>query len=61
MTIIEKKPIPYYESKCPECGSVFRYKKSEVSLAHVDCPVCGISIWASMFPIKTDGGQDDGV
>ena len=47
MEIIKKNPIPLYESICPECGSVFRYKACEVSLLHITCPVCGSSIWAN--------------
>ena len=47
MEIIKKNPIPLYESICPECGSVFRYKACEVSLLHITCPVCGSSVWAN--------------
>ena len=46
MEIIKKNPIPLYESICPECGSVFRYKACEVSLLHITCPVCGSSVSA---------------
>lgn len=35
MTIVEKKPVPIYESTCPECKSVFRYKKADVSLGFI--------------------------
>lgn len=61
MTIVEKKPVPVYESTCPECKSVFRYKKSEVSWSHITCPVCGISMWASMVQIQAEmgGGEAD--
>ena len=55
MTIVEKKPVPIYESTCPECGSVFRYKAAEVSWMHINCPVCGVSVWASQVPIGEDG------
>ena len=47
MEIIKKNPVPLYESICPECGSVFRYKACEVSLLHITCPVCGSSVWAN--------------
>ena len=47
MIVIDKKPIPIYESKCHECGSVFRYKKAEVGWGcYITCPVCGVSVWA---------------
>lgn len=46
MEIVEKKPVPIYESTCQECKSVLRYKASEVSLLHITCPVCGSSVWA---------------
>ncbi len=60
MKIVEKKPVPIYESTCPECQSVFRYKKAEVSWPHITCPVCGVSMWAKTIPVETDGGKDDG-
>ena len=47
MTIIKKKPVPVYQSECEECGSVFRYRKSEVRNMHITCPVCGETMWAS--------------
>ena len=59
MKIVEKKPVPIYESTCPECKSVFRYKKVEVSWLHITCPVCGVSMWADTIPVEMDGGQDD--
>ena len=58
MTIVEKKPVPIYESVCPECKSVFRYKAAEVSWMHISCPVCGVSVWASQFPVGEDGDGD---
>ena len=52
MTVIEKKPVPVYESECPECKSVFRYKAVEVlSYMHINCPVCGVSMLASQVPV----------
>ena len=50
MKVVERKPVPYYESTCPECHSIFRYKASETSNLHVDCPVCGTFMWASRCP-----------
>ena len=45
MEVIKEKPIPIYESTCPECKSVCRYKANEVHMGFVTCPVCGISMW----------------
>ncbi len=47
MIIVEKKPVPLYEVVCGECFSRIRYRASEVSLSHIQCPVCGISLWAN--------------
>ena len=47
MKIIDAQPIPIYESKCPECKSLIRYKACEVSFSHITCPVCGVALWAS--------------
>lgn len=47
MIVVDRKPVPLYEITCHECGSTFRYKASEVFLQHIDCPVCGISLWAN--------------
>ena len=60
MEIIERKPIPLYESTCPECKSVFRYKAVEVSWMHVYCPVCGQSMWASLSPVAYVEKDGDG-
>lgn len=61
MIIIDKKPIPIYESKCDECKSVFRYKKSEVSFTgFITCPVCGCSVWANTtYPVYNRKEQTD--
>ena len=59
MKIIEKKPVPMYESTCPECKSVFRYKKIEVCWSHITCPVCGVSMWASLNPVEMEEEQTD--
>lgn len=47
MIVVERKPIPIYEVECPECKSKIMYKKSEVFACNIQCPVCGVSIWAS--------------
>jgi len=47
MKVVEKKPVPLYEAECQECKSKIRYKKSEVHLGYIICPVCGLSLWAS--------------
>ena len=59
MFIAEKKPVPIYEVKCRECGSVIQYKKSEVSFtSYITCPVCGISIWADTIrPVRYEEGD----
>ena len=50
MIVVDKKPIPIYESICPECKSVIQYKKSEISFTgYITCPICGVSIWGSTF------------
>lgn len=55
MTVVEKKPIPIYEVECPECKSRIQYKAAEVSYHHIDCPVCGISLWAyTMVPVRME-------
>lgn len=59
MKVVKKMPVPIYESTCPECKSVFRYKKAEVSLLQITCPVCGVSMWAETIPVEEDRGQDD--
>lgn len=56
MKIVEEKPVPIYESTCPECKSVFRYKKAEVSWPRITCPVCGVSMWAKIIPVEMNGG-----
>lgn len=47
MKVVERKSAPLYEIVCDECGSKIQYKKSEVSLSHITCPVCGMSMWAN--------------
>ena len=61
MTVVEKKPIPIYETECQECHTRYRYKAVEVMYMHTNCPVCGVSNWASLMPVDYDngGGKDD--
>ena len=47
MKVIERNPIPFYRVVCPECKSEIEYTASEVAYAHINCPVCGVSMWAS--------------
>ena len=53
MIVIKRGNIPYYEVICPECKSKILYKASETHNLHIDCPVCGMSVWAeTTFPIN---------
>ena len=58
MIIAEKKPVLIYEVTCCECKSKIQYKKSEVSLCHIQCPVCGVSLLANtILPVKYEEGE----
>ena len=59
MIVIEKKPVPIYESTCCECKSKIQYKRSEVFTCHsIQCPVCGVSFWADMIqPVRYDEAE----
>lgn len=59
MEIIERMPVPIYETVCQECKSRYQYKAVEVSYMHTNCPVCGMSNWASLIPVAYDaeGGE----
>ena len=53
MIVTEKKPVPIYEVTCYECKSKIQYKQSEVSFYHIQCPVCGVSLWANtILPVR---------
>lgn len=53
MEIVERKPVPIYEVICHECGSRIRYTAAEISLCHINCPVCGVELWANpMRPVE---------
>ena len=54
MKVIDRKPVPYYELTCSECGSTIEYKASEVHNCHITCPVCETSLWASTCFPKTN-------
>lgn len=58
MEVIERKPIPIYEVTCRECKSKIQYKASEVSLCHITCPVCGMSLWANTIsPVRVEESE----
>ena len=55
MEIVKEMPVPIYEVECYECHSVIRYKRSEVDLCSITCPVCGMSLSAtSVFPVDME-------
>lgn len=59
MEVIDRKPIPIYEVICCECKSRIQYKASEVTLCHITCPVCGVSLWASTnFSVRMEVEHD---
>ena len=58
MTVAEKAPVPIYEVTCCECKSKIQYKKSEVFTSHIQCPVCGILLWADTTqPVRYEEGE----
>ncbi len=58
MEVIEKKPVPIYEAECEECRSRIRYRKAEVRICHITCPVCGVSVWADTIrPVAYEEGE----
>ena len=60
MNVVDRHPIPIYSVVCPECGSVIEYKKSEVYMCHICCPVCGISMWAeTVRPVRMDRVKEE--
>lgn len=59
MEVIERKPVPIYEAECYECHSKIQYRKSEVSLCQITCPVCGVEMFVSTtFPVKLEGESE---
>lgn len=58
MIVTEKKPVPIYEVTCFECKSKIQYKRSEISICHIQCPVCGVSLWADAIqPARYEEGE----
>ena len=60
MEVIERKPVPIYEVECYECHSKIRYKKSEVYMCHITCPVCGVSLWDNMHSVDVESEGENG-
>lgn len=55
MIVVERKPVPIYEMTCHECKSRIQYKAAEVSLCHITCPVCGVTLWANTIsPVRME-------
>lgn len=60
MTVVDRKPIPIYETTCCECKSKIQYKAAEVCFSYINCPVCGFSNWASTIcPVKYEDGDNE--
>lgn len=59
MNVVERKPVPIYQVTCFECKSKIEYKASEVSLCHITCPVCGMSLWAlTIAPVRMEESDE---
>ena len=60
MEIVKEMPVPIYEVECYECHSVIRYKRSDVHLCSIICPVCGVLLNATAaFPVNEERREDD--
>lgn len=60
MEIVKEMPVPIYEVECYECHSVIRYKRSEVDLCSIICPVCGMRLNAvGVFPVNIGRWKED--
>ena len=58
MEVVDRKPVPVYETECHECKSKIQYKAAEVAFCHITCPVCGIYVWASTIrPVRMEEGE----
>lgn len=58
MEAIKRKPVPIYEVECEECRSRIQYRKAEVFVCHITCPVCGVSVWANTIrPVRYEEGE----
>lgn len=56
MEVIEKKPVPIYETECYECHSKIQYRRSEVFHCQITCPVCGVDMFVyTTPPVKLEG------
>lgn len=47
MNVVRRNPVPIYAVVCHECKSEIEYQASEVAWCHINCPVCGVSLWVS--------------
>lgn len=56
VVVIDRKPVPIYETECGECHSIIQYRASEVSLGmFITCPVCGKSVNAFLLsPVRME-------
>lgn len=60
MEIVKEMPVPIYEVECYECHSVIRYKRSDVYLCSIICPVCGVTLNATAIsPVNAERRKDD--
>ncbi len=60
MEIVKEMPVPIYEVECYECHSVIRYKRSDVDLCSIICPVCGVILHApTVFPVDMEKGGNN--
>ena len=58
MEVIERKPVPIYEVECEECRSRIQYRKVDVFVCHITCPVCGVSVWANTInPVRMEEAE----
>lgn len=59
MEIVKEMPVPIYEVECYECHSIIRYKRSDVNLGSIVCPVCGVILRATtVFPVNAERHED---
>ena len=52
--VIRKEKVPVYELECFECKSILHYTRSDVSLMHITCPVCGCSNLSYLKPVEEE-------
>lgn len=59
MKVVEEKPVPIYEARCNECYSKIEFIASEVMWGHIDCPICGTTLWVSTVnPVGYESSKD---